>query len=333
MNEPLTFVLVGAGAIAQSYVQALTSTELARLVAVVDTRPEAAKTAAEASGARPFATCEEALLATNPDAAIVCTPPSTHPELCIRLLEKGVHVLCEKPLAVGYTNARRMVDAAARCGVLLTMGSKFRYVEDMVRAKSIVSSGVLGEIILFENTFTSRVDMSKRWNSNPRVSGGGVLIDNGTHSVDLIRYFLGPIAEVQAVEGKRLQGLEVEDTARLFVRSQSGVMASVDLSWSLNKERDSYLDIYGSAGIVRVGWKESKYQQASSPGWVVFANGYDKQAAFRRQLENFCNAIVGEERLLITSDDALASVQVMEAAYQSLAKTHWVWVDAKDKAA
>ena len=91
-----------------------------------------------------------------------------------------------------------------------------------------------------------------------------MLIDNGTHSVDLIRYFLGPIAEVQAVGGKNVQGLAVEDTVQLFVRTEDGVMGAVDLSWSLDKGFEGFIDIYGSRGTVRVGWKESKYRQTGS---------------------------------------------------------------------
>jgi predicted dehydrogenase len=219
-----------------------------------------------------------------------------------------------------------MIDAAERAGVLLTMASKFRYVEDVIKAKSIVASGILGEIILFENAFTARVDMSMRWNSNPSISGGGVLIDNGTHSVDLMRYFLGPLMEVHAVEGKRVQGLPVEDTARLFVQSVGGVMGSVDLSWSINKELDSYLNIYGSQGTVQVGWKESRYRQQSSRDWVVFGKGYNKVQAFRDQIGNFARAIRRQEPLLITPEDALASVEVIEAAYRSLREAAWTRV-------
>jgi predicted dehydrogenase len=216
---------------------------------------------------------------------------------------------------------------ARQAGVYLTMASKFRYVEDIIRAKSIVMSGILGDLVLFENAFTSHVDMGARWNADARVSGGGVLIDNGTHSVDLVRYFLGPIAEVHAVEGKRSQGLLVEETVRVFVRSVSGVIGNIDLSWSIDKDLDNYLSIYGLHGTVCVGWKESKFRPSSSRDWVVFGKGYDKIQAFCRQLSNFASAICGEERLLITTEDAIASVEVIEAAYIALRQHHWTAVE------
>jgi predicted dehydrogenase len=325
-NEHLRFALVGAGAIAQSYVQALRGYGGAGIVAIADTRREAGAAMAEGLDCPAFASHEELCAQVECDAAIVCTPPVSHPEICESFLSRGTHVLCEKPLAIDAAGATTMVEAAAKHGALLTMCSKFRYVDDVIRAKSIVASGILGEIILFENVFASRVDMTHRWNSNPAMSGGGVLIDNGTHSVDLVRYFLGPIAEVQAVEGRRAQDIEVEDTARIFVRSVDGVMGSIDLSWSLNKELDSYIDVYGSHGTIRVGWRESKYRQSSSADWVVFGNGYDKIQAFRSQIDNFCGAIRKEQPLLITAEDAIASVEVVEALYDSLKRNDWVSV-------
>jgi predicted dehydrogenase len=206
------------------------------------------------------------------------------------------------------------------------MASKFRYVNDVIKAKQIVDSGILGDIILFENAFAARIDMSSRWNSVPAISGGGVLIDNGTHSFDLARYFLGPLAEVQVMEGRRSQGLPVEETVRIFVRSAQGVIGNIDLSWSLNKELDRYISIYGSRGTVLVGWKESRYHQSGSSDWISFGNGYDKVGAFLNQIVNFARAIRGEEVLLINSDDALASVEVVEAAYESLRQNHWTEV-------
>lgn len=328
-NKSLQFGLVGAGAIAQSYIQAFQSYDRARVVAIADIRPEAARAMAEGLACTTYESHEALGQKAKCDAVIVCTPPVSHPEICNYLLGRGIHVLCEKPLAINAPGARSMLQTAEKNNALLTMGSKFRYVEDVIRAKSIVTSGILGEIVLFENAFASRADMKDRWNSDPAVSGGGVLIDNGTHSVDLVRYFLGPISEVQAVEGKRVQATRVEDTARIFVRSAEQVMGSIDLSWSLNKELDSYIDIYGSHGTIRVGWRESKYRQSSSPDWIVFGKGYNKVQAFRNQMDNFCKAINKEEPLLITAEDAIASVEVIETAYNSLKRNDWVPVNNK----
>jgi predicted dehydrogenase len=168
--------------------------------------------------------------------------------------------------------------------------------------------------------------MSQRWNSRPEVSGGGVLIDNGTHSVDITRYFLGPLTDITVVEGKRVQGLEVEDTARIFVRNNSGVLGSIDLSWTINKELSTYLNIYGSEGTICVGWKESKCRRLDDAEWTVFGKGYDKVQAFRSQIDNFARAIRGEESLVITADDAVASVEVIHAAYQALNSPQWTLV-------
>ena len=322
-SASLRFGMVGAGGIAQAYAQAFRDTSVASLVAVADVRTEAAEAIAQSLDANSYATHEEMVAAENLDAVVVCTPPVTHRNICADLASHGLHVLCEKPLALDSTSAREMFDAAAQNNVKLTMATKFRYAEDVIRAKSIVSSGILGEVILFENCFTGHVDMSHRWNSNPAISGGGVLIDNGTHSVDLIRYFLGPVAELQVVEGRRIQKLEVEDTVRMFVRTDEGVMGSIDLSWSMNKEQPYYLSIYGSHGTVLVGWKESKYRRSNDTDWIPFGQGYNKFQAFRGQIENFTRAIRGEDKLLVTPDDALASVEVIETAYDSLHNSVW----------
>lgn len=319
--------MIGAGAIAQAYAQAFEQCDDVELVAVADVRQEAAEAVANSCGSKAFGSHEQLIQDATFDAAIVCTPPITHPDICIQLLERGIHVLCEKPLAIDTPSARAMLDAAKKSGAKFTMASKFRFVEDVIKAKAIVESGILGEIILLENTFTGYVDMSSRWNSDPQISGGGVLIDNGTHSVDLIRYFLGPLAEIQVVEGKRTQGLQVEDTVRLFVRTESDVMGSIDLSWSINKQLPQYVSIYGADGTVFVGWQESKYRRSSDDNWICFGKGYNKIQAFRDQIMNFAGAINGTETLLLKPEDALASVAVIEAAYEALRNNAWVPIE------
>lgn len=324
--------LVGAGRIASTYAEILADSQVARVVGVADPVPEAARAAAERLGCPSFSSHEQLAEATAPDAVVVCSPPATHVEIGTWFLDRGIAVLCEKPFAIDEAGARALQDAADRNATVVTMAAKFRFAEDVVKAKHILESGVLGDVILFENAFTSRVDMSGRWNADPEVAGGGVLIDNGTHSVDIVRYFLGPIAEVMAVEGKRAQGLAVEDTARLFLRSVAGVIGTVDLSWSLDKSLDHYVWIYGSEGELRVGWRSSEFRQVSNPSWVTFGSGYDKVGAMGGSVENFCNAVTGREPLVITVEDAVASVSVVERAYESMRAEHWLPVPATTSA-
>lgn len=326
MSDALRLGLVGAGAIAQSYFKSTENCPQVQWVGIADVRAEAAAAAAESIGCPAFASHTELAEQAGCDAVMVCTPPSTHRDIVIELLDRGLHVMCEKPLATDIASARAVCEAAQRNRRVMAMASKFRYCDDVIRAKSLIASGVLGDILLMENAFTSTVNMANRWNANPQISGGGVLIDNGTHSVDITRYLLGPIDRVLAVEGKRSQSVDVEDTASLFLHTTAGVNASVDLSWSLNKELDTFIKIFGTNGTVFVGWRQSKFRQSSSLEWTVFGNGYDKVRAFQRQILNFCNHILGLEPLLISAEDAMASVEVIQAAYESMAEGRWVKV-------
>jgi len=316
--------LIGAGGIAQSYLSVFEGLTGARITAVADVRGRAAGALAEAVRGTAYPSHRALLEDADVDAVLICTPPATHPDIALQAIERGLHVLCEKPLAIDAVSASRMVAAADAAGVVFTMAAKFRFVDDVVRARQIVGSGILGELLVLENAFASRVDMSRKWNADPMVSGGGVLIDNGTHSVDIVRYFLGPIAEVMAVEGKRVQGLAVEDTASMLLRTSEGVLGTISLSWSMDLVTDSYITLYGSEGTISVGWTGARYRQASSPEWVEFGSGYKKIACMGAQVENFCAAVRGDESIKVTADDAIASVAVIEAAYASLERSDWI---------
>jgi predicted dehydrogenase len=328
VDSLIRFALIGSGGIAQTHILAFANTNMAQLVAVADLRRESAEAVGAALKCRAFGSVDE-LLASNchVDAAIVCTPPNTHASICEKLSDAGVHVLCEKPIALDLGEATKMIEQARGNETILTMASKFRYTSDMIYAKQLVASGVLGEILLFENTFAGHVDMSKRWNSIRAISGGGVLIDNGTHAVDIVRYLLGPISSIQVIEGKRYQAIQVEDTVRIHAKTDCGALAAIDLSWSINKQTPWYVSIYGSGGTVLVGWKESKYKRCTDSDWIVFGSGYDKVQAFTSQLNNFCNALCGIEPLLITSQDALASADAIDKAYESMRTNGWVAVN------
>jgi predicted dehydrogenase len=323
MPAKVRFALVGAGGIAQSYAQAFLGHPDAELVSVADVRLDAAAAlAARFAGCHATDTYPELFDGPAFDAVIVSTPPDTHETIATYFLANGANVLCEKPFTIGADSAQRMVAAARRAGRVLTMASKFRYVADVTKAKAFIEDGLIGEVVLFENAFTARVDMTNRWNSDPAVSGGGVLIDNGAHSLDLTRYFLGPLVDIHAVEGKRFQPIPVEDTVQVFARSAAGVLGTIDLSWSINKELESYISVHGRLGTIRLGWKESKYKLAGGP-WTVFGGGYDKEQAFRDNVGNFARHLRDGEPLVIDPDDAVANEAAIDAGYRSLGRPEW----------
>ncbi len=319
----LRFGLVGTGRIARTYAQAFARTSNAHLTAASDISGDAIDAFARETGCLAYSSHTDLAASGKIDAVVVAAPPAYHGPICLDFLMNGIPVLCEKPVAFSADTARKIRKASREQRTLFTMASKFRYAEDVVAARKLVRSGILGELVLFENTFMSFVDMSTRWNSNRSVSGGGVFIDNGTHSVDIMRYFLGPLSVIHAVEGPPVQGLDVEETVHVSARASQGSVGRMDLSWSINKERDDYIGVYGSEGVLRVGWKSSFYRRNESSDWVQFGRGYDKVQAFCDQIMNFSAAIQDIEPLVIDADDAVASVEAIQAGYQSLARNSW----------
>jgi len=326
VHKPTRFALVGVGRIGTSHLEALSQVENAVLEAVVDPRRAAAEAVAEQKGVRWFEDFKNAELLDMVDAVIICTPPNLHHEMARHFLASGKHVLCEKPLTISSSHAEELVRLAESGNLELMMASKFRYDDDIIKAKAILEAGILGRVVLYENTFCAKAMMKDRWNASREIAGGGVLIDNGTHAVDIARYLLGPIQEVQAQNGIFAQGLEVEDTARLSFRTKAGVIGMIDLSWSINKEGDTFISVFGSEGTLCVGWKGASYKQDGNSRWVRFGEGYDKIGALRKQLENFVGTVSGTARPLITPEDALASVKAIETAYVSTRQNNWLTV-------
>ncbi len=310
--------IVGCGRISQSYVQAVNECPNVTLSALLDIRPDVVNAAAEASQCRAFTNLDSFISESGIDGAVICAPPNVHRDVACALLNNGIHVLCEKPFATTSADAEAMIECAEAQDLVLMMASKFRYAEDIVRAKAMIASGLLGQVVFFENKFCSKVDMRGRWNADPVISGGGVVIDNGTHSIDIARYLIEPIASIRMLEGKSIMGLEVEDTGVLSFISKSGVLGTIYLSWSMNVEQASYINVWGTDGRLSVGWKESMYQHNGHHEWIPFGVGYNKVDAFRRLLGNFVDTVRGSGSPVITLDDALASVQLIEEAYASV---------------
>lgn len=309
--------VVGAGAIGALHVETALSLPEARLAAVCDLRPEPLEHAS-LLGAHIYSDYRSMLQNERLDGIVVCTPPSTHEEIATHAVRCNADVLCEKPLAIDTHAAIRMLRSAKRAGRVLMLASKFRYVEGVAAARELLREGTLGAIRHAEIVFTSNVDMRSRWNSDPRQSGGGVVIDNGSHAADICRYLFGPIVSVTAVAYTRTPGLAVEDSAYLYLGTGDGTGITVDLSWSLERRLPHYIRVYGERGRMTVGWAETTLSLNPLITPTRIAPQYSKVEAFRALQRDFIGAASGRGAARIDAADALASVEVIDAAYRAI---------------
>jgi predicted dehydrogenase len=319
--------LVGAGGIGRAHAQAVSTLDGAVLAGVCDVDAVTARVVAAEHETVALGLTELA----DPDRCdlvVVATPPATHPDLVAPFLAAGVPVLCEKPIAIGAAAAERMVDAAERTGTPLTMATKFRFVEEVRRARELLADGLLGELVKIEVSFAGRVEMAGRWNCDPEIAGGGVLIDNATHGVDLVRHLAGPIVEVFAVPGPATQGLRVEDSATLLARTEGGALAQVDVTWSFRRLSPVYCGVYGTAGSVEIGWQGARAVTTDVAGEYVFGSGYRKIDSLRDNLAGVIAALAAGQTPPVTVEDMVAAAAVIDAGYASAKQACWIEVTA-----
>ncbi|MEA3503133.1 MAG: Gfo/Idh/MocA family oxidoreductase, partial [Actinomycetota bacterium] len=236
---PVRIGIVGTGNIGKAYAMAIESSRSVVLAAVCDTDEEQIRALASTTGAVGFDSHEALAESGTCEAVIVATPPATHSGIVIDCLDQGLDVLCEKPFTLNVDAAHGMFDAASANERLLAMASKFRYVADITQARDLIRSGLIGDPTVVDVTFASQVDMADRWNSVPEISGGGVLIDNGTHAADIVRYLVGPIRRVSAMRGRPDSTAKVEDTAIMLAETSCNTIAGIHVSWSIAPNNES----------------------------------------------------------------------------------------------
>jgi len=320
--------LVGAGRIAAAHLAAIATGPAVELAAVADLDRAAAEAAAATFGGRACGSHREMLDAVGLDAAIVCTPPASHAAIAIDLLGHGLHVLCEKPLATTPDAAEAMLAAAGAAGRVLALSSKYRHNPDTAAARSLIAEGAIGEPLLFECGFAQPFDLAGRWNGEPAIAGGGVIMDNGPHAVELWRCFFGAATAVLAAAPPRRAGRVVEDGATILLRDAAGRTGTIQLSWSLDLQRPDYVAIHGREGSLGLGWRQSWLRPRGGEA-RPFGAGYDKAAAFAGIVANFAAAVAGRAPAAPGAAELVANQRTIAAAYRSLDGAGWVAIPAE----
>ena len=261
-----------------------------QIAAVATTRRETAQRAAAEIGCDFFTADYRELLAREDiDAVDICTPNSSHHEIALAAAAAGVHIYCEKPLAMDVAEAVSMAKAVRDAGVKAQLTFNFRFFPAITRAKQLMDAGFLGRIFSFRGRYhrSSYISSEKpmSWRLQREITGGGALFDLGAHILDLLYYLLGDFASVYGTldtlikERPVTKGsaetapVEVDDIALLQARLLDGTLGTVEISrMGTGATNDLTFEIFGDKGAIRF--------DLSDPAWLYVYDLRDEDSPF-----------------------------------------------------
>lgn len=327
---PLRVAIVGAGGISQRHFEGY-GLAGCDVVAFADPSETVRAVREQEWKARGYADAIELLDTEKPDAISICTPNAYHAPVAIAAMQRGIHVLCEKPLSLDLNACQQMIDAAKQYGVVLQTGHHLRSSPLVATAKALMDEGRIGEV-----TFM-RLRQAHDWGGAAQVrgvfgsreaSGGGTLLDNGCHMMDLARHFGGDVSSLYAQMRTLKFEIEVEDTSLVSLNFASGALGSVENAWTAVGWEESFY-VYGTKGALectnRLGKARLRFVHREFGGttwedvndaWYEFA-GTD--TGHRRGVQNFVRSITEGLPIICTGEDGRESVRLVLAAYESAA--------------
>jgi len=286
--QSLKAAVLGAGTIGQLRARAVRELPHIDLVAVADSNEDAARAAAGGRAAV-FTDYRALLEQVRIDLAIVSSPVHLHEEMAIHSLAADAHVLCEKPLANSVASCRRILDAAARQGRQLAVGFNHRYLPAMKYLKQVIDDGIIGHVdhLRVFGGHDGLRNFRADWMYKAPMSGGGAMMDVGIHMTDLARFMLGEVTEVYGVASERIwQVAGSEDNALAILKSDAGIPAIFQATWTEWRGYDIHIDAYGDRGMVRAAY---------APMFNLLVTQPRPGAARRRRVKWYPQLIVREK--------------------------------------
>ena len=233
----------------------LYSVDDSELIAVMRRDQAKAESFAERHGAKRFYTDIDDLLSDDElNAIYIATHPYLHCEQTLRVAAAGKHVLCEKPMAMTVEECQRMVDACHAAGVTLMLAYYRNFYPNIVKMKALMDEGAIGDIVLARINHTGFYDPNRhdlhKWRVDPKISGGGVLMDLGSHRISLLQYLMGEVESVQGYAETVHLDIEVDDATAFTLRFKSGAHAVANINWNVGVSIDD-VEVYGTEGALR----------------------------------------------------------------------------------
>lgn len=243
--------IIGCGLVGQKRARALAG---AKLVACVDPdRSRAGDLARNAKGCAVFPDWRSVIRSDQIDVVIVATPHNLLAEISGAAVREGKHVLVEKPGARNVDELRGLISIAESAGVCVRVGFNHRYHPAFQQARELVDSGKIGSLMFIRARYGhgGRKEYDREWRARPEISGGGELIDQGTHLIDLAHWFLGEFEEVDGFAHTYFWEMPVDDNAFLLLKTKEKKVAFLHASWTEWKNTFSF-EIYGRGGKLQV---------------------------------------------------------------------------------
>lgn len=341
----LGFAIVGCGVISALHARALAEVDGARLVAVADVVPERARRLGEEHSVPWAADPSEVIQRDDVDAVCACVPSGLHAEIGIMAAGAGKHVVVEKPIDVSLEAADRLIGACEKAGVQLAVISQRRFDDDVQRLRRMIDEGRLGRLLLGEAAvkwYRSQAYYdSEDWRGTLALDGGGALINQGIHYLDLLRWLMGPVESVVARTDTASHDMEGEDVALALLRFRNGALGVVQASTAVYPGLAWRVEIAGTGGTVVLensaitveGLKEEdevtpargsrEKRTPPNPTETAAANpAAIAHEGHRRQLTDFVDSIRDHRPPLVTGAEARHSLEVVDAIYRSARSGH-----------
>ena len=315
-NDQVQIGIVGCGGIAAAHVAAYQACEHAQVVAVMDVDAERAQALATKVEGKAYSDLDEMLDKEKLDGVSLLTPPRFHRDAAVQVLERGVHVFSEKPLAFTAAEGQEMVDTAAQHGALLLVAVCHRFHEPVLRAKKLIAEGALGTLTTYRNRFGYRTGVP----DDVTRLRGGILLDNGAHSADLFRFLVGEATNVLAWAPTSERNA-IEDLCNVTAvwESSAGAGGVIELNGAAAK-CPSVIEVYGTEGtaVIRYGGPSEFLPAGSNDSVPLDDNDLPGSHRFEREIAHFVQCIRGEMEPAIGGEEGVQGLALLEATYEAI---------------
>ena len=323
------FGILGCGMIAGVHADAIGSIENAELSAVSDNNPECARSFAEKHGALAYESYAD-MLNSDIDVVCICTPSCFHANNAIEAMRAGKHVVLEKPMALSTADADEVIRVSQETGRLLAVICQLRFADDVRRLKRLVEENAFGKLSLCNLSMkyyrSDEYYSSSPWKGTLKFDGGGALMNQGIHGVDLLEYIVGGVKDVQGIIRTLSHKIEAEDTAVATVEFECGALGVIQGSSCAYPGFERRLEIHGDRGyavLVENNLKELMINREQIPvsDFEVVRTASDPSAVqsdmHKLQIKNLLLAIDGKEPLLIDAKEGRRAVKIIEDIYKT----------------